>query len=209
MLKSYLLTAFRNLLRNRVFAFINISGLSIGISAALVIFLIVQYEFSFDTFHPDAASIYRVVVNEEHAGEIHSGPGIPLPLIDAVKKEVTGIRSIVPMILCDDKMEMRSANGSRGPVGRALEQGDQFSGGIGGPYIVDAGFIPEINLFRLDKKKIPGPGWTGETDRDIERNGDIAMRIAGEGKGRIGGRKKDTAVYLLESIDHLVGHPVM
>lgn len=105
MLKSYLLTAIRNLHRNRVFAFINVSGLSIGIGASLVIFLIVRYEFSFDKFHPDPGSIYRVVANEVTAGGEHSGAAIPLPMIDVVKKEVTGIWSTVPMIICDNGLE--------------------------------------------------------------------------------------------------------
>ena len=48
MLKNYFRTALRNFTRNKVFASINVLGLSIGISAALVIFLIVQYEFSYD-----------------------------------------------------------------------------------------------------------------------------------------------------------------
>jgi hypothetical protein len=48
MLKNYLAVAFRSFIRNRIFSVINILGLSIGISASLVIFLIVQYSNSFD-----------------------------------------------------------------------------------------------------------------------------------------------------------------
>ena len=46
MIKNYFTIAFRNFLRNKIFTLINISGLAIGISAALVIYLIVQFEFS-------------------------------------------------------------------------------------------------------------------------------------------------------------------
>ena len=53
MLKNYFKTALRNFWRNKTFSTINVLGLSIGISAALVIFLIVYYEFSFDKFQPD------------------------------------------------------------------------------------------------------------------------------------------------------------
>ena len=48
MLKTYLTIAYRNFIRNKVFSLINVLGLSIGISASLVIFLIVHYDFSFD-----------------------------------------------------------------------------------------------------------------------------------------------------------------
>ena len=50
MFKNYFKTAFRNLAKNKIFSLINVSGLSIGISSALVIYLIVSYDLSFDKF---------------------------------------------------------------------------------------------------------------------------------------------------------------
>ncbi len=50
MFKNYLIVALRNFRRNKIFTIINILGLSIGLSAALVIFLIVKYDYSFDRF---------------------------------------------------------------------------------------------------------------------------------------------------------------
>ena len=61
MFKNYFKTAFRNLKKNKTFSIINVAGLSIGISAALVIYLIVSYDFSFDKFEKDSDRIYRVV----------------------------------------------------------------------------------------------------------------------------------------------------
>ena len=63
MLKNHLTISFRNIWRNKFFSFIHIFGLSIGISASLVIFLIVKYEFSFDKFEADGDRIYRVVMD--------------------------------------------------------------------------------------------------------------------------------------------------
>jgi len=54
MLTNYFRVALRSFRHNKLFSLINIGGLAIGISAALVIYLIVQYEFSFDKFHKDA-----------------------------------------------------------------------------------------------------------------------------------------------------------
>ncbi len=68
MLKNYFIVAFRNFRHNKVFSLINILGLAIGISAALVIYLIVSYDFSFDTFHKDGDRIYRVVTDMKFAG---------------------------------------------------------------------------------------------------------------------------------------------
>ena len=63
MFKNYLTVAFRNFWRKKVFSIINIAGLAIGISAALVICLIVHYEFSYEKFQQDRGRIYRVVTN--------------------------------------------------------------------------------------------------------------------------------------------------
>ncbi|HEY5393220.1 MAG TPA: ABC transporter permease, partial [Hanamia sp.] len=68
MIKNYFKTAWRNIIRNKAFSIINVFGLSIGISAALVIFLIVHYEFSFDKFEKDQSQIYRVVIDANFNG---------------------------------------------------------------------------------------------------------------------------------------------
>lgn len=106
MLKNYLLAAYRSLMRNKVFTVINISGLSLGLGGALIIFVIVRHEWNFDRFHPDAANTYRVVVREQRAGDRHTGAGIPLPFIEAVKREASGVKTTIPMILCDDQMQV-------------------------------------------------------------------------------------------------------
>ena len=51
MLKNYFITAFRALLRNRSYSILNITGLVVGIAASFLIFLVIQYEQSFDKFH--------------------------------------------------------------------------------------------------------------------------------------------------------------
>jgi putative ABC transport system permease protein len=60
MLTNYLKIAWRNIVNNSVFTAINIFGLTVGIAACLVIFLIVNFELNFDKFHKDGDRIYRV-----------------------------------------------------------------------------------------------------------------------------------------------------
>ncbi|HUR11626.1 MAG TPA: FtsX-like permease family protein [Flavitalea sp.] len=96
MIKNFFVTAVRNFARHKVFSFINVLGLSIGISAALVIYLIVQYDFSFDKFQNDRERIYRVVSDFTFAGEPYYNSGVPAPLPDAVRKQVTGIEYTAP-----------------------------------------------------------------------------------------------------------------
>lgn len=60
MLKNYFKTAIRSLSKNKVFSFINITGLAIGLGAFLLIFQFVSFEKSFDDFHQGAEHLYRV-----------------------------------------------------------------------------------------------------------------------------------------------------
>jgi putative ABC transport system permease protein len=96
MLRNYFLIALRNLRHNKLFSLINILGLAIGISASLVIFLIVRYDFSFDRFEPDGNRIYRVVSDYTFAGNEGHGRGTQAPLADAARKELTGPDLVVP-----------------------------------------------------------------------------------------------------------------
>ena len=60
MLKNYIKIALRNMFRSKLYSFINLTGLAIGLAACLMIWLWVQDELSFDQFHQNADRIYRV-----------------------------------------------------------------------------------------------------------------------------------------------------
>jgi len=61
MLRNYLVIAWRNIARNKLFATINVLGLAFGVCGCLVLYLITSYEFSFDRYHKDGDRIYRIV----------------------------------------------------------------------------------------------------------------------------------------------------
>ena len=73
MFKNYFKVAFRNLQRNKVYAFINIAGLSLGLACAMLIILYVKDEVSYDRFQGNLNNIYRVVSSSVNAdgGEEH------------------------------------------------------------------------------------------------------------------------------------------
>ena len=112
MIKSYFLTAWRNLRNNKTFSFINIVGLAIGISASLVIFLIVDYDYSFNKPLTADGRIYRVVSDFVFSGEIYHNSGVPSPMGDAVRKELTGIDKAAPFYAWDgdNKVSVPVAN---------------------------------------------------------------------------------------------------
>jgi putative ABC transport system permease protein len=97
MFKTYFKIAFRGFWRHKLFTLINIIGLSIGISAFLVIYFIVHYDFTFDKFHKDSDRIYRVVMNISPQGHKIYSSGVPGPLAEAIKSQATGIDEITPV----------------------------------------------------------------------------------------------------------------
>lgn len=80
MLRNYLLTALRNLVKDRLFTFINLACLAVGMAAFVLIWLFLNDEWDYDRFHKKADRIYRVVevVKEEGGGEESSS--LPFPM---------------------------------------------------------------------------------------------------------------------------------
>lgn len=70
MLKNYIISALRNFLRHKSFTLLNVIGLSLGMSASLLILQYVKYERSFDTFHTKAKDIYRIQYNGWQNGKL-------------------------------------------------------------------------------------------------------------------------------------------
>ncbi|HYK44374.1 MAG TPA: ABC transporter permease, partial [Parafilimonas sp.] len=60
MFRNYLKVVWRNLSKNKLYSFINIAGLSVGIACCVLIFLYVQYELSYDKYNVKAGQIYRL-----------------------------------------------------------------------------------------------------------------------------------------------------
>ncbi len=98
MLKNYLISAWRNLRKNRLPATINILGLAVGLAACLVILLLVRYEFSYDRHHPDAERIFRVTTEMDFGslGWIKSG-GVYAPLPAVLRGEFTGLSQVTAL----------------------------------------------------------------------------------------------------------------
>src|SRR5580700_4275781 len=95
MLKNYLKIAFRNLWRHRVFSFINIMGLTVGMTSFFLIFLYVKFEVSYDAFHSKAARIYRIVSDIKTPTEVINASGPSWAVAPHVKEEFPEIESSV------------------------------------------------------------------------------------------------------------------
>jgi len=89
MFNNYLKVALRNINREKVYSFINIFGLAVGIACTFLIFLFVWDETSFDHFHRDVDSIFRLnmICSDVHLGIIYG------PIASAIEEELSEIRA--------------------------------------------------------------------------------------------------------------------
>jgi ABC-type antimicrobial peptide transport system permease subunit len=95
MIRNYLTIAVRNLLRNKVFSFINIFGLALGLSCSMLILLWVQDELTWDRFLPSIDRLYRVYINRPGDDGIFTQTTVQLPLWEELKSS-PGVRYVSP-----------------------------------------------------------------------------------------------------------------
>src|SRR5437588_446677 len=94
MLKNYFKTAIRNLQKNKTYAVINILGLAVGIAACLLIFLVIQFETSFDDFHSKKKSIYRVGSEFHNEDGVEYSAGVAIPVAQALRLDFPQIKEV-------------------------------------------------------------------------------------------------------------------
>src|ERR1700761_2997751 len=77
MFKNYFKLAYRNLVKDKAYSILNISGLAIGLASSILIFLWVQNELSYDKFHKNASQIYRIVSDFGDSKTSANSAGLP------------------------------------------------------------------------------------------------------------------------------------
>jgi len=97
MFKTYVVSSWRHLLRNKTYAFINILGLSLGIACAILIFVLVRFHLSFDTFHKESDRIYRINT-EFHDEGINRNAAVPVPLGKAFRNDYTFAETVARVV---------------------------------------------------------------------------------------------------------------
>lgn len=95
MFKNYLTIAFRNLLRQKGSAILNISGLTLGVTASIILFLLLQHLKSFDTFQSKYDRIYRVVTSSDGNDGKDYSAGIPSVLPPAFRLDFPEAEEVV------------------------------------------------------------------------------------------------------------------
>jgi putative ABC transport system permease protein len=91
MLQTYFKLAYRNIIKDKAYSIINITGLAIGLAASILILLWVQNELSYDKFHKNANQIYRITCDLGDSKNATTPAGMPAGL----KAEMPVIKNIV------------------------------------------------------------------------------------------------------------------
>ncbi len=92
MFRNYLIVAVRNVLRQKLYAFINVFGLAVGLACCILIFLFVRHEWQYDAFHENSDRIFRVIVRETRPdGSVRFSTLHPASLAAALREEFPGV----------------------------------------------------------------------------------------------------------------------
>ena len=95
MIKNYFKIAWRNLFRNKGFSATNLLGLTIGITCTILISLWVKDELTYDKFHTNYNSIYKLYANRNFNNQIFTDQNMVLPLAGTIEKSIPQIKHAV------------------------------------------------------------------------------------------------------------------
>ncbi|MCK5148893.1 ABC transporter permease, partial [bacterium] len=104
MIRNYIKTALRNIRNQKVYAFINIAGLAIGICVAVFLFLFIDYELGFDSHVRDAEHLYRVVRHVETPTGIRHGGSNYFPLSKALRNDFSELSAVTQTYSLNDEV---------------------------------------------------------------------------------------------------------
>jgi putative ABC transport system permease protein len=95
MIMNYVKTGFRTLRRNKNYTLINVAGLAAGTAICLLIFIIIQFEMSYDGFHSKKDRIYRVLTEYHHAdANVFYGSAAPFAMPASLKNSFPEIEQV-------------------------------------------------------------------------------------------------------------------
>src|ERR1700710_2192382 len=98
MIRNYIKTAYRSLLKNKGFTFLNVFGLSVGLATCLLIVFYVVDELSYDKYNVNADRIYRITEVAKLNGNEAAYAGSEKPLMEAIRSfpEIEKMARFIP-----------------------------------------------------------------------------------------------------------------
>jgi putative ABC transport system permease protein len=136
MIFNYFKIAWRNMMRKKVFSFINIFGLAAGLACCMLISIYLLFEWSYDSYQKDVKDMYQVETEFTMSGKQFTLAGTPAPLAAAVKRdfpEVTESTRLLQLALFEDKTLLQYTAPGAAPIS----------------FYEDKGFLADSNFFRF------------------------------------------------------------
>jgi putative ABC transport system permease protein len=99
MFHNYLVTSLRTIVRHKLYSFINIAGLAVGLACVIFVMLFIRDELSYDTWIPGSENLYRVESTINDPGQRpHRGAGIPFPIPQAMVQQIPEVKAMTRLI---------------------------------------------------------------------------------------------------------------
>jgi len=137
MLTNFLKIAWRNLMKSKIFSFINIFGLAAGLTCCMLISIYLLHETSYDSYQKDVHRLYQMETAFSFGnGKEEVMPSTPFPMAPAMKRDFPEIEQstrLVPLALFEDKTMLQYREGTAIPVS----------------FYEDKGFLADSNFFQL------------------------------------------------------------
>jgi predicted permease len=92
MFSNYLKLALRSLRKNRLYSFLNIAGLAVGLASGILVLLWVADEFSYNKFHTNLPNIHLILQNQTQGGVTYTFEALPAPLAAALRAEIPEVK---------------------------------------------------------------------------------------------------------------------
>ncbi|WP_378172449.1 ABC transporter permease [Aquimarina sp. SS2-1] len=123
MIRNYFKIALRNLLKNKVYSFINISGLAIGMAATMLIGLWIYDELNYDDYFQNKTTIAQVFQHESSNNVVSTGPAIPRPLEFALREGYNDNFKHIIMSSWEQPRYIRYEETNINRLGNAMQEG--------------------------------------------------------------------------------------
>lgn len=189
MFRNYVKTAFRNLMQNKGYAVINICGLSVGMAAAILLFIVVRYELSYDTFQPNYDHIVHVVTQDKYPDGVEYNPGTPFPIVDALRIDFPQVKTGVLFASYGSQVSVVGSNDSPGrPEKKFIETSGiffadpeffqifQFKWLAGAPSLLAE---PNNTILTRDMAEKYFGNWKSAIGRFIRLDNALTLKVAG------------------------------
>ncbi|WP_051663863.1 ABC transporter permease [Dyadobacter crusticola] len=191
MLINHFKIALRTLLRYRNYTILNVLGLSVGVAACLLLYVVYNYESGFDKFHAKHDRIYRIVRETQYtSGQTDYSPGNPLPFPAALKVDLPQLDKIVPVHgTMDAQVTVLGKNANNQSQGQKFREEDE--GLMTEPEFFDvfdfawlAGskeVLKDPNVIVLSKRRAEKyfGSWQEAVGKYLKINNKVVMQIGG------------------------------